>query len=127
MNENDYHWRTYLIMGGRGPMNARNLLLTLAVTAPIGAMAQTPQFTLTIKEHRFVPPELTVPAGKRLRLMIDNQDSTPEEFESHSLRVEKVVPGRSKAGVSVGPLKPGAYEFVGEFHESTAKGTLYAK
>ena len=108
-------------------MNARNWLLTLAVTVPIGALAQTSEFTLTIKKHRFVPSELTVPAGKRLRLVIDNQDPTPEEFESHSLRVEKVIPGRSKGAVSVGPLKPGAYDFVGEFHESTAKGTLHAK
>jgi hypothetical protein len=108
-------------------MKARNLLLTLAVTTPIGALAQPPEFTLTIKEHHFVPRELTVPAGKRLRLVIDNQDPTPEEFESHSLRVEKVIPGRSRGAVSVGPLKPGAYDFVGEFHESTAKGTLHAR
>lgn len=108
-------------------MNARNFLLTLAVTAPIGALAQTPEFNLAIKDHRFVPPELTVPAGKRLKLVIDNQDAAPEEFESRSLRVEKVIPGRSKGAVSVGPLKPGTYDFVGEFHESTAKGTLHAR
>ena len=108
-------------------MNAKKWLLALGLTVPLGALAQTPQFTLTIKEHRFVPSELTVPAGKRLRLVIDNQDPTPEEFESHSLRVEKVIPGRSKGAVSVGPLNPGSYEFVGEFHESTAKGTLHAR
>ena len=108
-------------------MNAKKWLLALGLTFPLGVLAQTPQFTLTIKEHRFVPRELTVPAGKRLRLVIDKQDPTPEEFESHSLRVEKVVPGRSKGAVSVGPLKPGTYEFVGEFHESTAKGKLHAR
>lgn len=108
-------------------MNARKWLLALGLTLPLGTLAQTPEFTLTIKEHKFVPRELTVPAGKRLRLVIDNRDPTPEEFESHSLRIEKVIPGRSKGAVNVGPLKPGAYEFVGEFHESTAKGTLHAK
>jgi len=109
-------------------MNAKKWLLTLGLIAlPLGVQAQTPQYTVIIKEHRFVPSELEVPAGKRLRLTIDNQDPTPEEFESHSLRIEKVIPGRSKAGVNVGPLKPGTYEFVGEFHESTAKGRLHAR
>ena len=108
-------------------MKAKKWFLVLALGAPLAAAAQMPQVTLSIKNHRFEPSEITVPAGKRLRLVIDNQDPTPEEFESRSLRVEKVIPGGSKGSVTVGPLKPGAYEFVGEFHESTAKGTLHAK
>ena len=102
-------------------------LAVIALAAPLAALAQTPQYTLSIKNHRFEPSELTVPAGQRVRLVIDNQDATPEEFESHSLRVEKVIPGRSKGSVTIGPLKPGSYPFVGEFHEATAKGTLHAK
>ncbi|HKI64096.1 MAG TPA: cupredoxin domain-containing protein [Burkholderiales bacterium] len=93
----------------------------------MSAYAQLPHFSLSIKNHRFEPSEITVPAGERFRLVIDNQDPTPEEFESRSLRVEKVIPGGSKGSVTVGPLKPGAYQFVGEFHESSAKGTLHAK
>lgn len=108
-------------------MKSRKLMLALILALPISALAQLPHFTLTIKNHRFEPTEITVPAGKRIRLVIENRDSTPEEFESHSLRVEKVIPGGSKGTVTIGPLKPGAYEFVGEFHESSAKGTLHAK
>lgn len=102
-------------------------ILSLILALPISAFAQLPHFTLTIKNHRFEPSEITVPAGKRIRLVIENKDSKPEEFESHSLRVEKVIPGGSKGTLTIGPLKPGAYEFVGEFHESSAKGTLRAK
>ena len=76
---------------------------------------------------RFEPVEITAPAGKKLKLVIDNQDATPEEFESHDLRREKVVAGNSKATVWIGPLKPGTYSFVGEYHEATAKGTLIVK
>ena len=100
--------------------------LALALSlAPATLHAQ--DLTLTIKNHRFTPSELKVPAGKRLQLTVVNDDPTPEEFESHAMKVEKVIPGKTKAVVRVGPLKPGRYPFVGEFHEETAKGVLIAE
>jgi hypothetical protein len=93
--------------------------------APGFAAAQ--EFTLTIKDHVFTPAEITIPANKRVQVTVVNDDDTPEEFESHAMKVEKVIPGKSKAVVRIGPLKPGRYSFVGEFHEDTAKGTLIAK
>jgi hypothetical protein len=68
-----------------------------------------------------------VPAGKKLKVVIQNQDATAEEFDSHALNREKVVPGKSTASVFIGPLKPGRYPFVGEFHEATAKGVVIAE
>ena len=100
--------------------------LLLSATGFAGAAGE-PEFTLVIKNHRFTPAEITVPAGKKVKLVVDNQDATPEEFESHKLNREKVIPGNSKAVIWVGPLKPGTYEFVGEYHEATAKGKLIAK
>ena len=94
---------------------------------PIAAAAQQDEFTIVIKNHRFEPAELTVPTGKKIKLIVDNQDATPEEFESHSLKREKVIKGGTKATIFIGPLKPGTYEFVGEYHESTAKGKIIAK
>ena len=79
---------------------------------------------IVIKNHRFEPAELKVPADTRVKLVIDNQDPTPEEFESHDLRREKIVPGGSKATIWVGPLKAGEYGFFGEFNEDTAQGKL---
>lgn len=89
--------------------------------------ADTPEFILVIKNHVFVPAELTIPAGVKVKLIVDNQDSTPEEFESHELNREKVIPGNSRAKVVVGPLEPGVYPFFGEFHEATAQGKLIVK
>jgi hypothetical protein len=91
------------------------------------AVARADDYVLTIKDHRFTPTELKVPANKRVQITVVNDDPTPEEFESHEMKVEKVIPGKSKAVVRIGPLKPGRYPFFGEFHEATAKGTVIAE
>ena len=104
----------------------RFLLATALAIAPL-AMAAPPEYTLIIKNHRFEPSEVMVAAGQKIKLVVDNQDATPEEFESHSLNREKVIPGRSKATIWIGPLKPGTYDFVGEYHEDTARGRIIAK
>ena len=80
--------------------------------------------SITIKDHKFEPVELKVPANKRITLTVINDDPTPEEFESSSLKVEKVIPGKSKATVQFGPLKAGRYKFEGEFNSKTAQGVV---
>ncbi len=59
--------------------------------------------------------------------MVDNRDDTPEEFDSHELNREKLIPPGSKVTVFIGPLKPGRYAFIGEYHEATAKGVVIAE
>jgi plastocyanin len=100
-------------------------LALLFVLAPTLARAQ--QLTLTIKDHKFTPSEIKVPANKRVQLTVVNDDATPEEFESRAMKVEKVIPGKTKVVVRIGPLKPGRYKYVGEFHEATAKGVVIAE
>ncbi len=89
--------------------------------------ADTYEATLTIKDHQFVPAELKVPAGRKVKLTVVNTDASAEEFESYELNREKVVAGNSKIVVFVGPLRAGRYPFFGEFNMSTAKGTLIAE
>ena len=79
---------------------------------------------VSITNHKFEPAEIKLPANTRVVITITNNDATPEEFESHALKIEKVIPGKSKGTVRVGPLKPGRYPFVGEYHEDSAKGTI---
>lgn len=83
--------------------------------------------TLRIRQNRFEPAELKVPAGVRVKLTVINEDATAEEFESHALNREKVVPANGRATVYIGPLKPGRYPFYGEYHESTAQGVVIAE
>jgi plastocyanin len=102
-------------------------LLALAATPAIPARAADPEFTLSIKDHRFDPTELQVPAGVKVRLIVKNLDPTPEEFESNELHREKVVSPGQQIVVIVGPLDPGTYGFFGDFHKDTAQGKLIAK
>ena len=91
------------------------------------AAAEDPEVRIVIREHKFEPAEVTVPAGKKIKLVIDNQDATAEEFESHELNREKVVPPKKQVSVFVGPLKPGRYPFFGDYHKDSAKGVLIAQ
>ena len=92
-----------------------------------GAFAADPEVLLVIKNHKFEPAELKVPVGQRVKLVVHNQDATPEEFESHDLNREKIVPPGAKVTIFIGPLKPGRYSFVGEYHEASAKGVVVAE
>jgi len=101
------------------------LIVPFAVSTAV--LAAEPEFVIVIKDHKFEPAEVTVPANQKIKLVVDNQDSTAEEFESKSLKREKVVAAKSKATIMVGPLAPGRYPFVGEYNEKTAKGVIVAK
>lgn len=99
-------------------------LLLAFVLFPAMAIAADAEYSLSIKDHRFSPAELALPAGKKIKLVVSNLDSTPEEFESHSLNREKVIAANGKATLYVGPLTPGKYPFFGEFNEKTARGVI---
>lgn len=103
------------------------MLAAAAMLAAMPALAADPEVTLVIKDHQFTPSEVRVPAKVKVKLIIDNQDATAEEFESKELKREKVVPPRSKVALFIGPLAPGRYPFVGEFHEATARGVVIAE
>lgn len=105
----------------------KRMALALGLSISAASWAADLPALLVIKNHRFEPAELKVPANQRVRLTVHNQDSTPEEFESHDLNREKVIPAGGKAVIFIGPLKPGRYEFIGEFNEVTAKGAVIAE
>jgi len=88
--------------------------------------ADGPAVTLTLKSHRFTPAEITVPADQKVRVTLINQDPATEEFDSHDLRVEEVVTPNARISFWIGPLKPGVYSFMGEFHAATAQGKVTA-
>ena len=86
-----------------------------------------PELPLTIEQHKFTPEELKVKAGQPFVLVITNKDTTPEEFESKELRVEKVIPANKTLKLRMPALKPGTYKFFGEYHEATAQGRIVAE
>jgi hypothetical protein len=109
-------------------MTARFIVLVCASACAAAVVAAgEPEFAITLRDHRFAPAEITVPAGVKVKLVVDNQDAGPEEFDSHALNREKVIPGKSKATIFIGPLAPGRYPFIGEFNAATARGEVVAQ
>ena len=101
------------------------VLLAFAVSAP--ALAQdVPSFSISLKNNQFVPTEVQIPAGAKVKLIVRNDNSTPSEFESTQFHREKVVGPGQEITVFVGPLDPGSYEFFDDFHPET-RGHLIVK
>ncbi len=112
-----------MLRSGIGAGFALCLLAMMAVSRP----ASAEDYVLTIKDHRFTPETLEIPADTKVRVVIRNQDATPEEFDSDDLHREKLVTGGREAVVFIGPLGPGTYKFMGEFNPATAKGQVVVK
>ena len=92
------------------------------------AVADDPApINVILKDHRFAPAEIHVPVGKRMVLVVRNEDTTPEEFDSSVLQIEKVITGGTYATIRLHPLGPGRYPFMGEFHPDTAQGVVISE
>ena len=123
--------RTIIIRSLNSIGVAMTVRLLVVVWALLGATpvfaAGEPEFAITLRDHQFTPVEIKVPAGVKVKLVVDNQDAGPEEFDSHALNRKKVIPGKTKATIFIGPLAPGRYPFIGEFNATTARGEVVAE
>lgn len=97
--------------------------LALALAAPAGAA----EFNVTLKNHRFTPSTIKVKAGTTNVITLKNEDATADEFDSESLKVEKVVAGHTTGKIRLRPLAPGRYPFMGEYNAKTAQGVVIAE
>jgi hypothetical protein len=96
--------------------------MIFAATGSLGAQ-QSAHVEISVKGHRFQPSEIHAPANTPLSIGVKNLDTTPMEFESVSLRVEKVITAGGSGVVNVRPLAAARYEFYDDFHQET-RGTL---
>lgn len=99
-------------------------LIAAALVANAAWGADQPVVKLVIKNHAFLPAEITAPANTKFKLLVINQDATPSEFESNDFNREKVVLPNSTVTVFVGPLAKGHYKFFDDFHQDTGNGVL---
>lgn len=104
-----------------------HLVLIALLLLPLSTFAEDSEYTLVISNHRFEPNELAIPIGQKIKLRIENHDSSAEEFDSYALNREKIIAGNGKATLFIGPLDAGSYTFIGEYHADTAKGVIIAK
>jgi len=100
------------------------ILLNVAIA--VGAQ-ELPTLRLIIKDGRFQPEVLKAPANTKFKLVLKNDGTAPEEFESEELRKEKVLAPGAESFLIFQPLKPGTYKFFGEFHPKTAQGRLFVE
>jgi hypothetical protein len=103
------------------------LAIVMGFGASLAVADDAARVSVTLKDHKFSPAEPTAPAGKPIIIDVSNLDSTPSEFESKTLRVEKIVPGGGKIAVQIRPLGPGRYRFFDDYHEDTTEGFLIVK
>ncbi len=102
------------------------LLAVLLFSTPLFA-AKKPQFKISFENLRVVPVETVIPANIKVQLIVSNKDKGVEEFHSDSLHREKIIGGGKTAIINIGPLKPGTYTFMGEFHAKTSQGRIVVK
>ena len=103
------------------------LLAALGLGVAASAMGADPAtITVTLQNPQFTPAAFTVPAGQKVRINLINRDAATEEFDSHDLKVEEVVTPMGRISFTIGPLQPGQYSFMGEFHAATAQGKVTA-
>jgi len=88
-----------------------------------GNAQQSASVAISVKDHRFQPSQISAPANRPISIRVKNLDAAPMEFESVSLRVEKVLAPGSEGVVNVRALAPGRYEFFDDFHQET-RGVL---
>ncbi len=88
--------------------------------------ARAEDYVLTLKDHKFTPQELTVPAGQKVKLIVRNDGDATAEFESATLNREKIVNSKSAINVFIGPLDAGRYDYFDDFHRETT-GVIVAK
>ncbi len=103
------------------------LVFAVLVAGTPTAARATFEAEVVIQNHRFVPDTIEVPRDTKIRLKVINQDDVVEEFESFALNREKMVPPGGSVIIFLPELKPGTYEFFGEFHESTAQGRIIVR
>ena len=108
-------------------VGAASALAIGLVPTPSAFAQDGAELVISVKDHKFDPAELAAPAGKPIVLRVKNLDPSPMEFESNSLRVEKVLTGNGEAVINIRPQQGGRYDFFDDFHASTTKGVLVVK
>jgi heme/copper-type cytochrome/quinol oxidase subunit 2 len=104
------------------PVLAALCAIAILQVSPSQAQQAT-EVQLTYTKGQFQPSQVRAPADKPVTFRVKNLDAKAMEFESTSLRVEKVVAANSEGVINVRALKPGRYEFYDDFNDK-ARGAL---
>jgi len=101
-------------------------LLFFVMVMPGPATAAAPTQAIAIHKDGFVPAQLELPPGVKVKLTITNEGDLPVEFESFDLSREIIVPVHRSVTIFVGPLRAGRYEFFNDFNPAM-RGNITVK
>jgi hypothetical protein len=123
------HWKMIMTISR---VVSRTTSLAIAGLASMlivaGAQAQSAtEIQLSYKDKKFDPAEISAPANTPIVIKFKNLDAKAMEFESKTLKVEKVVAGGGDATINIRAQKSGRYEFFDEYNEKVARGALVVK
>nr|WP_280173954.1 cupredoxin domain-containing protein [Rhizobium sullae] len=122
--------------GASPPMSAKrvsaalpalSVLSLLATAMPAGAEDDYPTFVIHMSNGVISPAVVEVPANTRFKLELQNDGSSPVEFESLPLRKEKVLAPGAKSFIVIRNLAPGNYAFFDDFHLDMPPARLIAR
>ena len=68
-----------------------------------------------------------MPAGKRIKLTLQNDGPGPLEFENDEMHIEKILAAGARSFVTLPKLQPGEYSFVDEFNPITGELVVIAR
>jgi hypothetical protein len=100
------------------------ILINAGFAVGMAGLAMADPIELQLADHKFIPSEIAAPANQKFQIKVTNHDETPAEFESHDLKVEKIVVPGGSVTVTAGPLKPGKYQFFDDYHPDDAIGAV---
>ncbi|HKB95926.1 MAG TPA: cupredoxin domain-containing protein [Rhizomicrobium sp.] len=105
----------------------KRLLLAVSISMTATPVMADEPIVVHLKNHKFSPAVIKVKANKPAMIILYNDDDSADEFDSSSLKIERVVPGHNKGNIRLRALSPGKYPFMGEFHAATAQGMVIAE
>jgi len=105
-------------MFGNIPLLVVTSAALLCLAAPSYGQ-QAKEIQLSYKGKQFQPSEISAPANTPLTLRVKNLDADSMEFESTTLRVERVIAGKAEGVINIRPLKPGRYEFFDDLNDKS--------
>jgi hypothetical protein len=92
-----------------------------------GKTATALTYSISIRDGRFNPERLEVPARTRFRLELANEGPGPLEFENPEMHVEKVLAAGGRSVIVLPGLPPGEHSFIDEFNPITGELKIIAK
>lgn len=86
---------------------------------PAPRASSLPSFLVEVRDGRFTPGRIEIPARRRVRIELVNHGPGPLEFENDEMGIEKVLGAGGRSFVVLPPLQPGRHEISDEFNPIT--------